>query len=77
MYQGLINILTESAVNETVHVLVITGRGDFYSSGNDFMSFATDESVNIEAEMAKLEYVTNNTTIFWIVTNNDYKCKPI
>lgn len=45
MYKDLVQILNKSAVNDAVRILVITGSGDFYSSGNDFFSAleATEE----------------------------------
>lgn len=39
MYRQIAKIIRESAKNETVHALVMTGNGDFYSSGNDFVSY--------------------------------------
>ncbi|CAB0043920.1 unnamed protein product [Trichogramma brassicae] len=46
MYREMIKILDESAKNREVTCLAITGTGDFYSSGNDFVSnlTAADES---------------------------------
>lgn len=36
MYKRVIRILNEAAVDENISVMVLTGTGDFYSSGNDF-----------------------------------------
>lgn len=57
MYKDLIKIFDESARNEEVCVLVVTGSGDFYSSGNDFVSYLTDPSINPESETATLQFV--------------------
>ncbi|XP_026738179.1 enoyl-CoA delta isomerase 2, mitochondrial-like [Trichoplusia ni] len=43
MYLRLINIFNETAIDDSISVMVLTGAGDFYSSGNDF-SVATDMS---------------------------------
>ncbi|XP_058801976.1 enoyl-CoA delta isomerase 2 [Phymastichus coffea] len=47
MYLDLTTIITESAKNDAVHALVMTGNGDFYSSGNDFVSYMM-ESTDID-----------------------------
>lgn len=36
MYQRVINILKDAAADDNILVTVLTGTGDFYSSGNDF-----------------------------------------
>lgn len=43
MYQRVIGILNDAATDDNVSVMVLTGTGDFYSSGNDF-SFQTDSN---------------------------------
>lgn len=43
MYVKLTNILNVDSVNDDVVVSIITGAGDFYSSGNDF-GFSHDDS---------------------------------
>ncbi|XP_001601941.1 enoyl-CoA delta isomerase 2, mitochondrial [Nasonia vitripennis] len=55
MYTRVIEILNESANNKEVTVLVFTGIGDFYSSGNDFISYLTDESVDSSVETVRLQ----------------------
>lgn len=39
MYTDLTNILNEAAIDDNIIVTVLTGSGDYYSSGNDIMSF--------------------------------------
>lgn len=36
MYKRVINILSNAASDDSISVIVLTGAGDFYSSGNDF-----------------------------------------
>ncbi|KAH9632464.1 hypothetical protein HF086_014548 [Spodoptera exigua] len=36
MYRRVISILNDAATDDSVSVMVLTGTGDFYSSGNDF-----------------------------------------
>lgn len=43
MYPALIDIFNESAKNEDVKVLVFTGNGEFYSSGNDLGGSASGD----------------------------------
>lgn len=44
MYDDLTRILADSAKNDAVRMFVLTGAGDFYSSGNDmFMKFEEGE----------------------------------
>lgn len=36
MYKRVISILNDAATDDNISVMVLTGTGDFYSSGNDF-----------------------------------------
>ncbi|XP_022835969.1 enoyl-CoA delta isomerase 2, mitochondrial-like [Spodoptera litura] len=36
MYRRVISILNDAATDDSISVMVLTGTGDFYSSGNDF-----------------------------------------
>ena len=60
MYQELTDILNDSSKNEKVQMLVLTGSGDFYCSGNDFISFFAennnDKSFDMETENYKVKY---------------------
>lgn len=40
MYRGIISGLDEAAADESVRIAVLTGEGDFYSSGNDLKNVA-------------------------------------
>ncbi|XP_035743001.1 enoyl-CoA delta isomerase 2-like isoform X2 [Vespa mandarinia] len=35
MYQEIENILNDSSKNDSIHMVVLTGAGDFFTSGND------------------------------------------
>jgi enoyl-CoA hydratase/carnithine racemase len=37
MYDGLARLLNDAAVDDRVVITVLTGAGDFYSSGNDII----------------------------------------
>lgn len=39
MYEGLTNILKSSATDNNVRVVLLTGTGDYYCSGNDLSNF--------------------------------------
>lgn len=41
MYGAIIQVLKEAAEREDVRLLVLTGTGDFFSSGNDLQNFLT------------------------------------
>jgi enoyl-CoA hydratase/carnithine racemase len=56
MYKDFIKIMHESANNDAVTVVVVTGNGDFYSSGNDFISYATNEDNDIDKSMDVVRY---------------------
>lgn len=58
MYQKLSDIFEESARNENIKALVVTGNGDFYSSGNDFISNLTSPSDDPSVTMTALKLVT-------------------
>lgn len=55
MYQKLIDIFKESANNDNVNALVLTGSGDFYSSGNDFISSLSSSSEDPSMAMLAVE----------------------
>ena len=40
MYRDIQNILQAAAVDDAVRVVLLTGSGDYYSSGNDLSNFA-------------------------------------
>ncbi|XP_076469941.1 enoyl-CoA delta isomerase 2-like isoform X2 [Babylonia areolata] len=46
MYLDLVSALQEAATDEDVHVAVITGTGDYYSSGNDLANFKAPRNPN-------------------------------
>ncbi|XP_014203296.1 enoyl-CoA delta isomerase 2, mitochondrial [Copidosoma floridanum] len=50
MYRELTRLLAESAINEEVTLFAITGNGDFYSSGNDFISYVMEETLGVDDE---------------------------
>ena len=39
MYERLTNILKSSATDNNVRVVLLTGTGDYYCSGNDLSNF--------------------------------------
>lgn len=41
MYADIQNSLEAAAVDSRVRVVLLTGSGDYYSSGNDLSNFAT------------------------------------
>lgn len=43
MYKDLIKILHESIQNSTIYIVILTGNGSFFSSGNDFKSSLTSQ----------------------------------
>lgn len=43
MYEQLTALLNETAKNDKVLIFVLTGSGDFFSSGNDISSFMTED----------------------------------
>ncbi|XP_053672796.1 enoyl-CoA delta isomerase 2 [Anopheles nili] len=51
-YQDLADTLNSANHDESVNVVVLTGSGDFYSSGNDMVSAATEEG-SIEERLAR------------------------
>lgn len=46
MYKRVISILNDAATDENISVMVLTGTGDFYSSGNDFSTPRDTSSSN-------------------------------
>ncbi|KAK1127055.1 hypothetical protein K0M31_004664 [Melipona bicolor] len=51
MYKNLIRILHNSIQDSTIYVVILTGTGSFFSSGNDFkyLTNQNDGAVNIES----------------------------
>ncbi|CAK1586138.1 unnamed protein product [Parnassius mnemosyne] len=47
MYLRVTKILNEAAANDTISMVVLTGTGDFYSSGNDITAEIDDFGLNI------------------------------
>ncbi|XP_075979248.1 dodecenoyl-CoA delta-isomerase [Anticarsia gemmatalis] len=47
MYQRVISILNSAAADDSISVTVLTGTGDFYSSGNDFSVPVEDSKNNL------------------------------
>lgn len=41
LYIDFLNVLKDASKNENVRVLILTGAGDYYSSGNDLSNFMT------------------------------------
>lgn len=55
MYAKLSQILHESIQDNNIHMVVLTGIGDYFSSGNDFVSLTMDsikDSVDIESKVS-------------------------
>lgn len=46
MYDGITHYLKEASENPNISIVVITGSGDFYSSGNDFGAQIRNDSEN-------------------------------
>ena len=52
MYKELTDIINNSISNDSVHILVLTGKGDFFCSGNDF-SVDTSQNIKTSNELFK------------------------
>ncbi|KAJ8672726.1 hypothetical protein QAD02_003986 [Eretmocerus hayati] len=59
MYTELTRILDSSAMDDAVRILAVTGKGDFYSSGNDFICTFEDESFDLDQAMATMQDCIN------------------
>ncbi|XP_077300451.1 enoyl-CoA delta isomerase 2-like [Arctopsyche grandis] len=59
MYKALTNILRDAAVDDEIMVTVLTGKGDYYSSGNDLynMGSANSEDPIREAKASLFAFV--------------------
>ena len=57
MYQAITNILYEADNNKEVKVIVFTGVGDYYSSGNDLGNFSLVAKYGKE-KLAEMTYET-------------------
>lgn len=53
MYLELIDALREADSNEDVSMCVLTGAGDYFSSGNDLTNFKEQQKNKSLEEMAK------------------------
>ncbi|OAD60525.1 Enoyl-CoA delta isomerase 2, mitochondrial [Eufriesea mexicana] len=47
MYNNLLQILHESIQDNTIHIVVLTGMGSFFSSGNDFSFLLTSQDEHV------------------------------
>lgn len=45
MYKNLLEIFHKSIQDNTIHTICLTGTGNFFSSGNDFVSLLTNQDV--------------------------------
>ncbi|XP_015609878.1 enoyl-CoA delta isomerase 2, mitochondrial [Cephus cinctus] len=52
MYEEMTILLNESASNESIHMLVVTGAGDFYSSGNDMSSYSFFNETSLNSRLS-------------------------
>lgn len=48
LYIDFLNVLRDASKNENVRVLILTGAGDYYSSGNDLSNFMTVDMSDTE-----------------------------
>lgn len=55
IYKRLAVIFHEAANDDDIHALVLTGTGDFFSSGNDFIRNLTSPSDNALVTVDALE----------------------
>lgn len=46
MYKKLADIINGSVENDSICMLVLTGKGDFFSSGNDFSAVMSPDIKN-------------------------------
>ncbi|KZC14746.1 PREDICTED: enoyl-CoA delta isomerase 3, peroxisomal [Dufourea novaeangliae] len=55
MYKIVMHLLYDSVHDSNIHAVVLTGSGNYFSSGNDFLSFMTngdEDTPNIENSVA-------------------------
>ncbi|XP_011501039.1 PREDICTED: enoyl-CoA delta isomerase 2, mitochondrial [Ceratosolen solmsi marchali] len=64
MYKDIIKILNESANNDAVTTVVITGNGDFYSSGNDFLSYTKNKNINADNEINIIQQFVESLILY-------------
>lgn len=62
MYEKLINILNDSAQDSSLYIVILTGTGSFFSSGNDFIfpllgttnsTFDANDNINIVKKLVE------------------------
>lgn len=49
LYIDFLAVLREARISETIRVVILTGAGDYYSSGNDLSNFMTVDMGDSEA----------------------------
>lgn len=54
MYRSITDALTEANSDDSTKVVVLTGTGDYFCSGNDLGNFANVTDVKGTAEAAKV-----------------------
>lgn len=57
MYLRVMNILNSAATDDDISVMVLTGSGDFYSSGNDFSATAMKPPLENNFETVLHDYI--------------------
>ena len=68
MYEGLTNILKSSATDNNVRVVLLTGTGDYYCSGNDlsnFLNIPPEGPEKLAADSAQLlKYTSFHSSLY-------------
>ncbi|KOB78043.1 Crotonobetainyl-CoA-hydratase [Operophtera brumata] len=57
MYLRVMNILNSAATDDDISVMVLTGSGDFYSSGNDFTAMALKPPLESNFKTVLYDYI--------------------
>ncbi|XP_043264097.1 enoyl-CoA delta isomerase 2 [Colletes gigas] len=64
MYKQLSQILHESIQNDDIRMVVLTGVGNIFSSGNDFSSLGMNEDVDAESSITTFKNFVDNLITF-------------
>lgn len=64
MYKRILHILDESIKDSSIYMVVLTGAGNFFCSGNDFVSRLSQDKWDIEGAVANFKYVFGQYIVY-------------
>ena len=69
MYQRILQILHDSVKDSSIYMVVLTGTGNFFCSGNDFISRLSQDNLDLQSVVAGFKYVFGQYIVYIRLSN--------